>query len=148
MRCIEIRISFLSGRWCETINYNMRCIEMPSLHLLICFLEDKLQHEMYWNNKILVSFTHLLLINYNMRCIEIWKDKLQVIGNIDKLQHEMYWNWNRRQQKRRKKYDKLQHEMYWNIEPNFPALDVSSDKLQHEMYWNINPCIKSFPHSR
>ena len=53
---------------------------------------DKLQHEMYWNNKMFTLYSGYLRINYNMRCIETRSNKRSFDFEMDKLQHEMYWN--------------------------------------------------------
>ena len=75
------------------INYNMRCIETLSILLKFIFINDKLQHEMYWNLKNGIPF-----------CIK----------HFDKLQHEMYWNQQNIVRFFINITDKLQHEMYWN----------------------------------
>ena len=54
---------------------------------------DKLQHEMYWNSRIISVFP------FSVK---------------DKLQHEMYWNDNVVDFDMTYITDKLQHEMYWN----------------------------------
>ena len=120
-----------------TINYNMRCIETTFKASFENICEDKLQHEMYWNQT---------------------KTAQSQIALCDKLQHEMYWNlfialkrlliskinYNMRCIETRNicmphinpKTDKLQHEMYWNQMCAGADADRCRDKLQHEMYWN------------
>ena len=81
---------------------------------------DKLQHEMYWNPRFFVVVYVNIMINYNMRCIE-----MQILGLVCKIL-----------------CDKLQHEMYWNFHNENLYSCPSNDKLQHEMYWNETRTIK------
>ena len=71
MRCIETKFCNEKRDLRSWINYNMRCIETKKKERIKMKAGDKLQHEMYWNDKTIEEFR---------RDIE------------DKLQHEMYWN--------------------------------------------------------
>ena len=144
MRCIEIWITREDGKVCE----------------------DKLQHEMYWNQTDWSKRNRVYRINYNMRCIEIPTSlSFKSQSCQDKLQHEMYWNRIIKRGEKQCQTDKLQHEMYWNefltddfaqaskINYNMRCIEISfivfifkiyDDKLQHEMYWNSTNYLFSF----
>ena len=115
MRCIETRFRWGSSYRPPEINYNMRCIETKISAIFCNENNDKLQHEMYWNNF------------YKYKSTELYKDKLQ---------HEMYWNQADTNGRKIVPADKLQHEMYWNVAYPYYGTVAVKDKLQHEMYWN------------
>ena len=141
----------------------MRCIEIWLNVKKLYALNDKLQHEMYWNASNNWYTLNFLPINYNMRCIEIRYEEQQTYYThkinynmrcieilllcfnffhlSDKLQHEMYWNIYYLILHLAQDDDKLQHEMYWNFISINDVKNSLSDKLQHEMYWNSENII-------